>query len=136
MTCTRYQPPELFDPFRTLAHRAHITAADARQYFGVSVRTFRRWCADDSAPIMARRLLVYRFGDLGPVCEGWEHWRFVFDPETGRPELWTPEDLAVTPGDIRALPWLLALAHNKKGEKVTALPPSADLPLRDLSRRR
>ncbi len=125
MVCTRYDPPQLSTPFKELAWRARVFESNCLDELGIAARTFRRWVAEDSAPLMARKLCVLRCGDLGAVFHGWDGWRFYFDADTGSPELWSPEDQRYTPGDIRAIPWLVALADEMKKDappKVRALP--------------
>ena len=106
--CLRYDPPGLFDPFRDLLFRARLSTTEAIELFDVSERTLARWRSHDSAPVMARRLAILIQSDLGSHWPDWHGWRFDGS------ELWTPEDCHYTNGEIRAIPYLRALADDAK----------------------
>jgi len=128
MICTRYDPPGMDDSFKEIVKRSKLTDEEATAYLDVSPRTFRRWLKEDSAPQMARKLLLLVHGDLGSLWPDWGGWRFCGD------DLWTPDNAVYSKGDIQAIFWhrqqIRGLKtdlreERKKAELLTR--PSADI---------
>jgi len=99
MVCTRYDPPGLHDDFLFIVERSKLNDIEICAYLDVSASTLRRWLTDNSAPLMARRLMVLVQGDLGSLWPEWKGWRFCGD------DLWTPEDVPYCSGEIQAIFW-------------------------------
>lgn len=67
---------------------------------GVHLETAKRWKRAGIVPKHYAPLVALRTeGDLGLIADRWDGWRLR------EHQLWTPEDIAVTPGDIRAIPY-------------------------------
>ena len=65
---------------------------------GVSVKTARRWKRANHIPDVARQLIELKeSADLGHLATPWAGFRVTDNV------LWTPENQAVSPGDIRAI---------------------------------
>jgi len=99
MSCMRYEPPRMDDTFKEIIFRSRMPPDKAAKYLDVRPHTIKRWIKDNSAPYMARKLLLLKFGNLGTLWPDWDGWRFCDD------DLWTPEDVPYSRGDIQALFW-------------------------------
>lgn len=77
---------------------------------GVHLETAKRWKRAGKAPAHHAPFLSLRIdGNLGLISQPWEDWRLTRDGK-----LWTPEDVEVTPGAIRAIPYQSALIKELK----------------------
>ena len=132
MVCLRYDPPGLDDPFCKISKRSKLTHDEISKYLDISPRTLKRWIENDSAPLMARKLLLLVHGDLGSLWPVWEGWRFCgYD-------LWTPEDVPYNQGDIQALFWYrqqirglkIDLREAQKKAELIAQPSAEIIPFR------
>jgi len=67
MACMCYDPPGMDDTFKEILFRAKMPLNDAAKYFDVTPRTLKHWIKDNSAPYMARKLLLFKHGNLGTL---------------------------------------------------------------------
>jgi hypothetical protein len=82
---------------------------------GSPLASTRRWKHPKRAPNTKQRLLALALeGNLGAIDQSWHG--FVI--RGGK--IWTPEDMYVTPGDIRAIPCRLALVRELERQLATA----------------
>ncbi len=71
---------------------------------GSSPISTKRWKRQKRAPTARQRTLAIALeGNLGAIDPAW-HGFTIRDGQ-----IWTPEGMAVTPGDIRAIPYRMAL---------------------------
>ncbi|MEB3736242.1 hypothetical protein ULF88_24115 [Halopseudomonas pachastrellae] len=94
--------------------KAGFFVGECLDLFGISERTWYRWC-QHGAPIWAYRLLHLRAGHLDQF--GWKHWQIrsgilYFDGFTSHGYEWEP-------GELLAYHWT---RHNLRGEDRGALP--------------
>ncbi|MET0499629.1 MAG: DUF3653 domain-containing protein [Steroidobacteraceae bacterium] len=67
---------------------------------GVHIDTARRWKRAGRVPAQIAPLIALRTdGDLGVITPTWSGFRIQKD------QIWTPEGSAITPGDLRAIPY-------------------------------
>ena len=95
----RYDPPGMDDAFKEILFRSRIPPNEAAKYLDVTPRTLKRWIKDNSAPYMARKLLLLKYSNLGTLWPDWDGYRFCGD------DLWTPNDEVYSNGEIQAIFW-------------------------------
>jgi len=124
----RYDPPGMDDTFKEILFRSRLSAKEATDFLEVSPRTFRRWIEKDSAPKMARKLLLLKHGNLGTLWPAWDGYRFCGD------DLWTPNDEIYSNREIQAIFWyrqqirgLTADLREAKQKAELLTRPSADI---------
>lgn len=84
------------------------------------ISTARRWLRRRSAPPAVLMALTFlRFGDLGAISEKWTGWGLRAD------QLWSPENVAFTPGMVRAGPLFEQCVRNYRAADA-AQPPIID----------
>lgn len=80
---------------------AHVT--------GVHLETAKRWKRAGAIPKHYAHLVALRTeGNLGVIAGDWDGWRLRDQ------QLWTPDDVVVTPGEIRAIPYQKELLRELK----------------------
>lgn len=97
--------PATPEDIQDLRLRASMTTAEAARLCGVTTRTWQRYEKGSTriSPAAFQLLIIHATKCLPCAGKSWEGWRFWND------QLWSPENLAFNPGDIRATPYLHAL---------------------------
>ena len=72
---------------------------------GVSLKTYRRYEHGGAPPWAVKLLAILAGGALGFIDPAFEGWHI------GHGELISPENMAITPGEVRAIPYREALIH-------------------------
>ena len=80
-------------------HEARLTAIQAAELCGVTLRTWQRWECSTNPPKAVRELIRLHAGYL-PLWSGWQ-------VRCGL--LWSPEGVCFAEGELRALPFRYAL---------------------------
>jgi hypothetical protein len=93
-----------------------IRAQELAQLTGAHPTTARRWKRAVRVPRWLETLVrVIREGSLAEISAAWDGWRIVGG------ELVSPEGVATTPGEIRAIPYTRALVAQYQGQQRLAL---------------
>lgn len=93
--------------FKSLAYSLDTQAI--ANLLNTSMRSAQRWLTTGKAPQWAIAALYgWRYGIPVTADKAWHGFEF----RGGL--LWTPEDVPVTPGDIQAIPYLMALNRELK----------------------
>jgi len=77
----------------------------------VHIDTARRWKRNGKLPVPVNRAVKLLYlGELGALDPAWRDFRLQ------GAELWTPEGLHVTPGEVRAVHWYRQVAEELRRE--------------------
>ena len=114
LTTIKPGPGDLYDARRNARINTTQEAADV---CGIHRTSYERQEKGQSrVNVTVFRLLLMRAGWLPDPFEGWS---------IGQGSLWTPEDVRIDPGEIRALPYLYAMIadlRRRLGERPAPVP--------------